>query len=80
VPEQILQNRSNPTDANGITHRHILKINVPKGSQGAYISHVAKSNYGEFVMPRNTEMKYSHTDSTPDGKTMHHIHHMELIK
>jgi len=60
---------------------HILHVKVPKGSPGAYISHIAKQEgEREFVLPRDSKLKYNKTDTTKYGSNYVHEHHMELVK
>lgn len=57
--------------------KHIIRIQIPKDSHGAYVESHAHPEYSyqkEFMLPRGTTMKYK--KSIEDGE--HIIHHMEL--
>jgi ADP-ribosyltransferase exoenzyme len=60
---------------------HVMNIHVPKGSRGAYIGHIAKyPGEKEFIIPRDSKLKYNRTESTKYGSTILHEHHVDLIK
>jgi hypothetical protein len=46
-------------DENGETVSHMIKIHVPKGSNGHYVEHLARmgSDEKEFILPRNSQIK-----------------------
>lgn len=69
---------------NGDSEKHILKINVPKNHPGAYVDHLSE-NKGEkeFILPRNTKLKYKGTvihkkDDTNRDYDIHE-HNMDII-
>lgn len=68
------------------SHRHIMKINVPKGHPGAYVEHLTH-NEGEkeFILPRGTKLKYRGTQShegfgDQQGDYTLHEHAMDIVK
>lgn len=62
-------------------HQHVLNVHVPKGSSGAYIGHVSNHPHEkEFILPRNSKLKYKKTETTKYGSTYVHEHHMDLVK
>jgi hypothetical protein len=64
----------------GEEHHHILKIDVPRGSPGAYVDHHSSlSSQKEFIIPRGSNLKYHKTESQKFGKDNYHYHHMELL-
>jgi hypothetical protein len=69
-----------------LKEKHVLTIHVPKGSRGAYVSHISYSPAErEFILPRGSNLKYNHTEtvkeSNPyDGNINIHTHHMTLEK
>lgn len=66
-------------DEAGDTHHHILKIAVPKGSEGAYVDkHSAIPSQREFILPRGSNMKYHDTKTQKLGKDHYHYHEMSL--
>lgn len=77
-------------DEEGTLHSHILKIHVPKGSNGFYASHLSEyaMDEKEFVIPRNSQMKIHPTPHTIIRKyplygkeQTHHFHiwHARLV-
>jgi hypothetical protein len=75
------------SDANEIKHAHVLKIDVPKGHSGAYVSHISNvKKEREFILPRGINLQHvGHTESKPEkysfGKMIiHHIHHMKVVE
>ncbi len=72
---------------NETIHQHILKIHVPKKSDGMYVEH----NFGlrgekEFILPRNTKLRHIKTETKEgvhedysDYKSHTHLHHMEVV-
>lgn len=69
----------------GKRHHHNLAINVPKGSRAADLSRtkgVYDSSEKEVLLPRNSKLKYNHTESKPhqtDETGIMHTHHMSLL-
>ena len=65
--------------------RHVLAINIPKGSHGAYIGeHSFSSDEKEFLLPRGSNLKYNKTEESkyehPSfGMLKVHTHHMDLV-
>jgi hypothetical protein len=60
---------------------HVLKIHVPKGHPGAYVDHHSyNGSEKEFILPRDTKMKYKFTQEhkLDDGSTVFE-HHMDVI-
>lgn len=58
-------------------HHHILKIHVPKGHPGSYVSHISHHPHEkEFILPRNTKLKIHNTTtkSSDIEGDKHHIH------
>lgn len=78
-------------EKNGDYHHHILKINVPKGSPGAYVDHISKypGEY-EYILPKGMNLKHNKTTTTSekfhhyvlDAPRMKHthIHEMSLVQ
>jgi hypothetical protein len=70
---------------NNIEHQHLLKIHVPEGHSGVYVAHagLGMTNEREFLLPRNTKMRYLRTETKifPNShRDIHqHIHHMEVL-
>ena len=64
-------------------HSHILQIHVPAGSHGVYAGGLEFNNEREFILPRNTKMRYLNTETehkSYEGKPYKfHTHHMEVI-
>jgi hypothetical protein len=57
-------------------HNHILKINVPKESPGAYVEHFsAVPGQNEFILPHGHNLKYKKTESYNNT----HYHYMDLL-
>jgi hypothetical protein len=66
------------SDKNTIEHRHVLKIHVPKGHTGAYVSHISiYPREKEFIMPRGTKLHVHpvpKTEKKKDGIRDIHVH------
>lgn len=64
----------------GKTHMHILKIHVPKGHHGSYVSSLSDHpNEHEFILPRNTKLKiHPHHETEVHYGTHYHIHHTTI--
>ena len=74
-------------DENDIIHRHMLKIHVPKGSNGMYVeNNVGLRGEKELILPRDTKLRHIKTEKKEETlpedknyKTHTHLHHMELV-
>lgn len=53
---------------------HILKINLPKNSNGHYIHEHGNPDEHEFLLPRNMKLQHSPTPNTLNGPDNHKIH------
>ena len=63
----------------GLEHRHLLKIHVPKDHHGIYIGKIYHREK-EFILPRGTNLKHLGTEKKQyDSGTLDYIHHMEII-
>ena len=67
--------------------RHIIKIHVPKGHHGAYVSHHSKNGYEkEFILPRGTRLhvhpKPTIINNDPYGAKSgeFHVWHAKIVK
>lgn len=66
-------------------NRHILKIHLPEGHSGAYVSHVgALEDEREFILPRGLNLKHIKTTSETEMENgIHmattHTHHMKVV-
>jgi len=85
VAEDFAQIHQEEGENGSKNHWHLLKINIPKGSHGAYIDHISQlGGQKEFVLPRGSNMKYlKHTTENRTKEngypTTMHIHHMEVV-
>jgi type I site-specific restriction endonuclease len=64
--------------------KHVLKINIPKNHPGGYIAHHSSlPEENEFILPRNTKLKYRGTvthKGEDTGRDMDiHEHNMDVI-
>jgi hypothetical protein len=64
--------------------RHVLKINIPKNHPGGYVAqHSSHPEENEFILPRNTKLKYRGTvthKGEDTGRDMDiHEHNMDVI-
>jgi hypothetical protein len=67
--------------SNCTTNKHVLKIHVPKGHPGAYVDHFSENpGEKEFILPRNTKLKYRGTQVIGDRKGKILEHTMEIVK
>ena len=74
-------------DKNGIIHRHMLKIHVPKGNNGMYVEkNVGLRGEKELILPRNTKLRHIKTEKKEgvlpqnnNYKTHTHLHHLEVV-
>jgi hypothetical protein len=65
---------------------HILKIDVPKGHEGAYVAHIGgMSKEKEFILPRGLNMrikstyKRSELNKITKRKEIYNIHNMSIV-
>jgi hypothetical protein len=66
-------------------NKHVLSINVPKGSHGAYVeNHSYSPNEREFIIPRDSKLKHISTDVETRKHSIYghikiHTHNMDLV-
>jgi len=73
----------NSEHIDGVHHRHVLKINVPKGTPSA----MHFDGEQELVLPRGTNLRHikttkkqgTATHGEASYKYINHIHHMEVV-